>query len=331
MKKLMAILLAAALTLSMAACSSAQNAQPQTTPQDETEKVVKIGILQQLEHGALDAARQGFIDALADNGYVEGENLEIDYQNAQGDQSNLSTMSERFVNNHSDMVLAIATGAAQSIASKTKDIPILFTAVTDPVDAGLVNSNENPGGNVTGTNDMNPIDAQIDLIKEVYPDTKTIGIVYCSGEDSSILQANQAKAYIESIGLEWVEGTVTNSNDVQQVTQSIVTKCDAIYIPTDNAYASAMAVVSGVVTESKTPVVAGAIEMVADGGLMTLGLNYYNLGYQTGEMAVRVLKDGADVSTMPVESLVKYDYYINGEMAQALGLEVPEKYQQYIQ
>ena len=331
MKKLMAILLAAALTLSMAACSSAQNAQPQTTPQDETEKVVKIGILQQLEHGALDAARQGFIDALADNGYVEGENLEIDYQNAQGDQSNLSTMSERFVNNHSDMVLAIATGAAQSIASKTKDIPILFTAVTDPVDAGLVNSNENPGGNVTGTNDMNPIDAQIDLIKEVYPDTKTIGIVYCSGEDNSILQANQAKAYIESIGLEWVEGTVTNSNDVQQVTQSIVTKCDAIYIPTDNAYASAMAVVSGVVTESKTPVVAGAIEMVADGGLMTLGLNYYNLGYQTGEMAVRVLKDGADVSTMPVESLVKYDYYINGEMAQALGLEVPEKYQQYIQ
>ena len=327
----MAILLAAALTLSMAACSSAQNAQPQTTPQDETEKVVKIGILQQLEHGALDAARQGFIDALADNGYVEGENLEIDYQNAQGDQSNLSTMSERFVNNHSDMVLAIATGAAQSIASKTKDIPILFTAVTDPVDAGLVNSNENPGGNVTGTNDMNPIDAQIDLIKEVYPDTKTIGIVYCSGEDNSILQANQAKAYIESIGLEWVEGTVTNSNDVQQVTQSIVTKCDAIYIPTDNAYASAMAVVSGVVTESKTPVVAGAIEMVADGGLMTLGLNYYNLGYQTGEMAVRVLKDGADVSTMPVESLVKYDYYINGEMAQALGLEVPEKYQQYIQ
>ena len=327
----MAILLAAALTLSMAACSSAKNAQPQTTPQDETEKVVKIGVLQQLEHGALDAARQGFIDALADNGYVEGENLEIDYQNAQGDQSNLSTMSERFVNNHSDMVLAIATGAAQSIASKTKDIPILFTAVTDPVDAGLVNSNENPGGNVTGTNDMNPIDAQIDLIKEVYPDTKTIGIVYCSGEDNSILQANQAKAYIESIGLEWVEGTVTNSNDVQQVTQSIVTKCDAIYIPTDNAYASAMAVVSGVVTESKTPVVAGAIEMVADGGLMTLGLNYYNLGYQTGEMAVRVLKDGADVSTMPVESLVKYDYYINGEMAQALGLEVPEKYQQYIQ
>ena len=327
----MAILLAAALTLSMAACSSAQNAQPQTTPQDETEKVVKIGILQQLEHGALDAARQGFIDALADNGYVEGENLEIDYQNAQGDQSNLSTMSERFVNNHSDMVLAIATGAAQSIASKTKDIPILFTAVTDPVDAGLVNSNENPGGNVTGTYDLNPIDAQIDLIKEVYPDTKTIGIVYCSGEDNSILQANQAKAYIESIGLEWVEGTVTNSNDVQQVTQSIVTKCDAIYIPTDNAYASAMAVVSGVVTESKTPVVAGAIEMVADGGLMTLGLNYYNLGYQTGEMAVRVLKDGADVSTMPVESLVKYDYYINGEMAQALGLEVPEKYQQYIQ
>ena len=328
MKKLMALLLTIALSASMAACSSAP-ASSQTT-EGETAQTIKIGILQQLEHGSLDSAREGFVKALADNGYVDGENIEIDYQNAQGDQSNLSTMSERFVNNESDLVLAIATGAAQSIASKTDEIPVLFTAVTDPLDAGLVASNEAPGANITGTNDMNPIEAQIDLITEIYPETETIGIVYCSSEDNSILQANQAKAYIESAGLKWVEGTVTNSNDVQQVTQSIVTKCDAIYIPPDNAYASAMAVVAGVVEESKTPVVAGAIDMVADGGLMTLGLNYYNLGYQTGEMAVRVL-EGADTATMPVESLVKYDYYFNADMVSALGVEIPEKYLEYVQ
>ena len=327
MKKLMALLLTLALSASMAACSSTPVSE--STEENGTE-VVKIGILQQLEHGSLDSAREGFVKALADNGYVDGENIEIDYQNAQGDQSNLSTMSERFVNNDSDLVLAIATGAAQSIASKTEEIPVLFTAVTDPLDAGLVASNEAPGGNITGTNDMNPIEAQIDLITEIYPETKTIGIVYCSSEDNSILQANQAKAYIESKGLSWVEGTVTNSNDVQQITQSIVTKCDAIYIPTDNAYASAMAVVAGVVEQSKTPVVAGAIDMVADGGLMTLGLNYYNLGYQTGEMAVRVL-EGADTATMPVESLVKYDYYFNEDMVSALGVELPEKYLEYVQ
>ena len=329
MKKLLALLLTLAMAVSMVACSSAP-ASESTEGESEGTEVLKIGILQQLEHGSLDDARLGFVQALADNGYVEGENLEIDYQNAQGDQSNLSTMSERFVNNNVDMVLAVATGAAQSIASKTTEIPVLFTAVTDPVDAGLVDSNEVPGGNITGTNDMSPIEAQIDLIKEIYPETETIGIVYCSSEDNSILQASQVKAYIESIGLKWVEGTVTNSNDVQQVTQSIVTKCDAIYIPTDNAYASAMAVVAGVVEESKTPVVAGAIDMVADGGLMTLGLNYYNLGYQTGEMAIRIL-EGADISTMPVESLVKYDYYFNADMVAALGLEVPAEYAEYVQ
>lgn len=327
MKKLLALLLTLALSVSMTACSSAPASSEGGEPETE---VLSIGVLQQMEHSSLDDARLGFIDALKDNGYVEGENLEIDYQNAQGDPSNLSTMSERFVNNNVDMVLAVATGAAQSIASKTTDIPVLFTAVTDPVDAGLVDSNEVPGGNITGTNDMSPIEAQVDLITELYPETETIGIVYCSSEDNSIIQAAQVKAYIESIGLKWVEGTVTNSNDVQQVTQSIVEKCDAVYIPTDNAYASAMAVVAGVVEKSKTPVVAGAIDMVADGGLMTLGLNYYNLGYQTGEMAVRVL-NGEDISTMPVESLVKYDYYFNAEMVEALGLEVPEKYLEYVQ
>lgn len=283
-----------------------------------------------MEHESLDSAREGFIDALADNGYVDGDNITIDVQNAQGDSSNLSTISDRFVNNQSDMVLAIGTGAAQSIASKTSDIPVLFTAVTDPVDAGLVNSNENPGGNVTGTNDMSPLKEQIEYLVELYPNIQTIGLTYCSSEDNSILQVEQAKKVIEEMGLKWVEGTVTNSNDVQQVTQSVAEKCDAIYVPTDNTYASAMGIVGEIAKEYGIPVSCGAIGMVADGGLATLGLNYYNLGYQTGEMAVRVL-EGADTSTMPVESLVKYDYYINKDMAEALGFEVPSQYSQYVQ
>lgn len=327
-KRVLSAIVAAILALSMTACSSQQS---ESESQSENSDLIKIGIIQQMEHSSLDSARQGFIDALSDNGYKDGENITIDYQNAQGDTSNLSTISERFVNDKSDLVLAVATGAAQSMASKTNEIPVLFTAVTDPVEAGLVADNQVPGGNISGTNDMNPIEAQIDLITEVYPDTKTIGILYCSSEDNSIIQAKQAKEYIESKNLEWIEGTATNSNDVQQVTQSVASNCDAIYIPTDNAYASAMAVVAGIAEEKKIPVVCGAIDMVKDGGLMTLGLNYYNLGYQTGEMAVRILKDNADISNMPVENSEKYDYYINSSMAKSIGAEIPEKYTQYAQ
>ena len=322
MKKLTAILLSLAMAVSMAACSSA--------PAGEESGMVKVGILQLIEHNALDSAREGFVQALADNGYVEGENLEIDYQNAQGDPSNLSTMSERFVNNNSDMVLAIATGAAQSIASKTKEIPVLFTAVTDPVDAGLVSSNENPGGNVTGTNDMSPIAQQLDLMLKLKPETKTVGFLYNSSEDNSVLQIEIAKEALKERNIEWVEQTVTNSSDVQQAAQSVVPKVDALYLPTDNVIASAMPIVAQVANEAKVPVICGEENMVMGGGLATLGLNYYNLGYQTGEMAVRILKDGADISTMPVESQTDFNYLINGETAQAIGMEIPADLAEYV-
>ena len=322
MKKLTAILLSLAMAVSMAACSSA--------PAGEESGMVKVGILQLIEHNALDSAREGFVQALADNGYIEGENLEIDYQNAQGDPSNLSTMSERFVNNNSDMVLAIATGAAQSIASKTTDIPVLFTAVTDPVDAGLVSSNENPGGNVTGTNDMSPIAQQLDLMLKLKPETKTVGLLYNSSEDNSVLQIEIAKEALKERNIEWVEQTVTNSSDVQQAAQSVVPKVDALYLPTDNVIASAMPIVAQVANDAKIPVICGEENMVIGGGLATLGLNYYNLGYQTGEMAVRILKDGADISTMPVESQTDFNYLINGETAQAIGMEIPADLAEYV-
>ena len=325
MKKLTAILLSLAMAVSMAACSSAPAGE-----ESGEKEMVKVGILQLIEHNALDSAREGFVQALADNGYIEGENLEIDYQNAQGDPSNISTMSERFVNNNSDMVLAIATGAAQSIASKTTDIPVLFTAVTDPVDAGLVSSNENPGGNVTGTNDMSPIAQQLDLMLKLKPETKTVGLLYNSSEDNSVLQIEIAKEALKERNIEWVEQTVTNSSDVQQAAQSVVPKVDALYLPTDNVIASAMPIVAQVANEAKVPVICGEENMVIGGGLATLGLNYYNLGYQTGEMAVRILKDGADISTMPVESQTDFNYLINGETAQAIGMEIPADLAEYV-
>ncbi len=268
MKKLIALTLSAIMALSVVGCSSGGK---------EEDSKVKIGILQQLEHVALDNAREGFVKALEDNGYVDGENLVLDIQNAQSDQSNLSTMSDRLVNEKNDIILAIATGAAQSVAGKTKDIPILITAVTDPVDAGLAESMEKPNTNVSGTSDASPIKEQIELMLRLKPDTKVVGLMYTSSEDNSVLQINQVKAILDDMNLEYVEQTVTNSNDVQQAAQSIVKKCDAIYIPTDNVLASSMAIVGSEAVREKVPVICGESGMVMSGGLATLGIDYYNL------------------------------------------------------
>ena len=320
MKKLIALTLSAIMALSVVGCSSGGK---------EEDNKVKIGILQQLEHVALDNAREGFVKALEDNGYVDGENLVLDIQNAQSDQSNLSTMSDRLVNEKNDIILAIATGAAQSVAGKTKDIPILITAVTDPVDAGLAESMEKPNTNVSGTSDASPIKEQIELMLRLKPDTKVVGLMYTSSEDNSVLQINQVKAILDDMNLEYVEQTVTNSNDVQQAAQSIVKKCDAIYIPTDNVLASSMAIVGSEAVREKVPVICGESGMVMSGGLATLGIDYYNLGYQTGEMAIRVL-NGEDIITMQIETQKDYSYTINGDMADALGITIPAELQQYV-
>ena len=320
MKKLIALTLSAIMALSVVGCSSDGK---------EEDSKVKIGILQQLEHVALDNAREGFVKALEDNGYVDGENLVLDIQNAQSDQSNLSTMSDRLVNEKNDIILAIATGAAQSVAGKTKEIPILITAVTDPVDAGLAESMEKPNTNISGTSDASPIKEQIELMLRLKPDTKVVGLMYTSNEDNSVLQINQVKAILDDMNLEYVEQTVTNSNDVQQAAQSIVKKCDAIYIPTDNVLASSMAIVGSEAVREKVPVICGESGMVMSGGLATLGIDYYNLGYQTGEMAIRIL-NGEDITTMQIETQKDYSYTINGDMADALGITIPAELQQYV-
>lgn len=323
-RKFMVLVLVTAMVTLAAGCSSSDGETP------ATEKLPSIGILQYVEHNALDAAREGFIAALADNGYIDGETITIDVQNAQADQSNLATISDRFVSNNVDLILAIATPATQAIAGKTTQIPILGTAVTDYEVARLVDSNDVPGGNVSGTTDMNPIIEQIDLLMKLVPTAKTVGLLYTSSEDNSVLQAGIAKQAIENAGLKYVEVTVTNSNDVQQAAQSLVGQCDAIYIPTDNVIASAMPVVYGVTSESKTPVICGESGMVDNGGLATLGINYKDLGYQTGLMAVRILKGESETSTMPIESATKFDFAINGTVAKEIGLEIPADLQEYV-
>lgn len=200
----------------------------------------KIGVVQLMQHGALDQANQGMIDGLKDNGFEEGKNLEIDQQNAQGDQSNLQSISQQFVSNEVDLILAIATPAAQVMASATEEIPIVGTAITSYVDAGLVQSDEAPGTNVTGTSDMNPVEAQINLLLQLVPDAKTVGTIYTASEKNSEVQVDILKSVCEAKGLTVEERTISSVNDIQQAAQSLVNEVDVLWLPTDNNVASAM-------------------------------------------------------------------------------------------
>ena len=293
-------------------------------PVTAEDDIIEIGVLQLVEHASLDAAYRGFVNALKEAGYEDGVNIKIDYQNAQGDQANLMTISERFVKNQVDLILAIATPAAQSVASATTDIPILFTAVTDPVAARLVESNEAPGLNVTGTTDAGPIDKQLELLKELYPDLKTLGIIYNSSEVNSEVQAKQAEEIAKNLGWEVKLGTITSVNDIEQVATSLAGKVEAFYAPTDNTIASAMPNLAKVAEEHSLPIIAGAPEMVEAGGLATVGIDYYKLGAQTGKMAVRILKGEAKPAVMPVESLKDVDVVLNKDYAKAIGYSFPQ-------
>ncbi len=284
---------------------------------------LKIGIIQLVEHEALDAARNGFIDGLKEAGYVDGENIAIDFQNAQNEQANCVTIASKFINDKNDLIFAIATPAAQAVANLTKDIPIVITAVTDPLTANLVKSNEKPETNVTGTSDLTPVAAQISLLKKITPNAKTVGLLYCSSEANSIFQIDLAKKACEENGLEYIEGSVSNSNEIQQVTQSLVGKVDAFYVPTDNMLAAGIANVAMVATEAKLPIICGESGMVNKGGLATYGINYYELGKQTATQAVKIIKDGANPADMPIEYLQNCELQVNEEVAKKIGIELP--------
>ena len=289
---------------------------------DKKKDVFRIGISQFITHQSLDATREGFVDELAKQGYVEGENIEIDLQNAQGEQRNLKTISQQLAES-SDVVLAIATPSAQSLANTTQTTPVVFSAVTDPVSAKLVESKEHPGGNVTGTSDQSSdaISTQINLIKKVLPKAKTIGILYTQSEPNSVVQKDEAKRLLEEKGFTVVEKTILDSNNVKAAAESLMTEVDMVFVPTDNIISSTMETVKQVSIKHKVPVFGGSTEMVAVGGLYNYGTNYEELGRQTARMLVRILK-GEKPDNIAVELPEKLELHTNQEMAAALGIDI---------
>ena len=285
---------------------------------------IKIGVLQLIEHNALDSAYKGFVDGLKEAGYEDGKNIIIDYQNAQGEQANCITIGQKFINDKSDLILAIATPAAQAIANMTKDIPILITAVTDPADSKLVADNNAPGGNVTGTSDLTPVEAQIELLKEIIPNVKTVGLLYCSSEQNSVFQINIAKKKLDAMGIKYIDIAISNLNEIQQVIQNVIGKVEAIYTPTDNMIANGMATVALMTEPAKLPVICGVGGMTMLGGTATYGINYYELGKLTSTQAVSILKGDKKTSEMPIEYLQKFDLVVNTNMIESIGLTIPE-------
>lgn len=289
---------------------------------DKKKDVFRIGISQFITHQSLDATREGFVDELGKQGYIEGKNIEIDLQNAQGEQRNLKTISQQLAES-SDVVLAIATPSAQSLANTTQTTPVIFSAVTDPVSAKLVESREHPGGNVTGTSDQSSdaISTQINLIKKVLPKAKTIGILYTQSEPNSVVQKDEAKRLLEEKGFTVVEKTILDSNNVKAAAESLMTEVDMVFVPTDNIISSTMETVKQVSIKHKVPVFGGSTEMIAVGGLYNYGTNYEELGRQTARMLIRVLK-GEKPENIAVELPEKLELHTNQEMAEALGIDI---------
>ncbi|HAJ70325.1 MAG: ABC transporter substrate-binding protein [Alkalibacterium sp.] len=315
-KKAMSIAITGLVGLTLAACGSENSGESEAGEQED----VNIGILQFIEHNALNSAKDGFISEIENSDYADDTSINFDVMNSQGDQSNLQAMSEQLSENN-DLMLSIATPAAQALATTEPDKPILFTAVTDPVDAGLVESNDTPGTNLTGTSDMVPIEEQIQLLLSIVPDAGTVGIIYNSSEPNSEIQANLAIEELEAAGVEAKTATVTSTNDVQQVATSLISDIDALYIPTDNTLSSTADTVGEIAIEYQVPIVAGSIEHTEAGGLATYGIDYESLGRQTAKMALEILENGASPETLAVETSEELELFVNEDMAEALGID----------
>lgn len=296
---------------------------PAKTAKKAEDKVQTVGILQFVSHPALDTITKGVKDALKEAGYKEGKNLKIVFQNGQADQSKLATMSQQLVDKKADVLVGVATPAAQSLANTTKDIPIVLGAVTDPVGAKLVASLDNPGGNVTGVSDQPPVASQIKLGKELLPDAKTVGMLYSSTEVNSKYQVNEASKTAESLGMAVKEYPVASTNEIAQTVQVMSQNVDFIYIPLDNTIANAMQAVVGEANKSKTPIITSVDTMVEQGGLATVGIDQYTLGKKTGQMVVQILK-GADPSVTPVYTFKEGVTILNEKQAEFLGIQIPD-------
>jgi putative ABC transport system substrate-binding protein len=327
-KKILALALAAVLVLALAACgstttSSTSEAEASTEPTEET-TTYTIGICQLVQHVALDAATQGFRDALTEK---LGDAVVFDEQNASGDSVNCATIVNGFVANNYDLIMANATSALQAAATATNTIPVLATSITDYASAlDISDWTGATGMNISGTSDLAPLDGQAAMLNELFPDAKTVGILYCSGEANSLYQAETITPYLESYGYEVKTYTFADSNDVSTVTATACSESDVLYIPTDNTAASCTEAINNVALNAKTPIVAGEEGICSGCGVATLSISYYDIGYETGEMAYEILVNGADISTMQVRFAPQFTKEYNKEICEALNITVPDDY-----
>lgn len=306
------------LTLAMGALAGCGGEKKEAAKKDK----FNVGIVQIVEHAALDVASKGFVDGMAAKGYKEGENVTYDRQNAQADQSNLHTIAQHFINKKVDLICAVATPATQVVANATQDIPIVATAVTDYEAAKLIKSNAKPETNVTGTSDMNLVEAQLDLIIKLVPTVKTVGVIYNSSEINSQVQVDLLKGFAKDRKVEIKEATVNNVNDIQQAARSLIGNVEAIYVPTDNVLASAMPALAMVTEEAKLPVVSGWDDA---NGIATIAIDYYKLGVQTGEMAADILSGKAKPQDMPIQTQNEFTVIVNEANAKKIGLTIPKE------
>ncbi|MEL7648500.1 MAG: ABC transporter substrate-binding protein [Sedimentibacter sp.] len=328
MKRITASIILAALlmTTALTGCAAKGDTKEQeikkveqsSTAQTENTRI-KIGIIQPVEHPSLNQIREAIIAGLEEQGLKD--KVEIIYKDAQGDSSNINTIISQFVGDKMDIIVPIATGTAQAAAAATTEIPIVFAAVSYPVEAGLVKDMNKPEANVTGVSDAIDVRQIFDLAFELTPDIKTFGFIYNSGEVNSVAAIDQAKLYCQEKGIDFVEATITNSGELQQAAQSLVNKADAIFTPTDNTVASAMPVLASEAANAGIPVYTGADSMVADGGFATVGVDYTLLGRQVAEMVKRV-SDGEKVSDIPVETMREYTKIVNMTTAKNIGVEI---------
>ncbi|MBN9045119.1 MAG: ABC transporter substrate-binding protein [Rhizobiales bacterium] len=292
-----------------------------TTAAQAKDVVVEVTAI--VQHPALDAARDGVKAALAEAGFKEGDNLKFVYQSAQGNPATAAQIARQFVGENPDVIVPISTPSAQAVVSATRDIPVVFTAVSDPVGAQLVKSMEKPGGNVTGISDMSPVAEHIKLIREIMPNIKKLGYLYNPGETNSVSLLKALKAAAAKDNIEIVESTATKSADVKSAAEALVGRADAMYIPTDNTVVSALESAVGVADESKLPLFTADTDSVKRGALAALGFNYFDVGKQTGEVVVRILK-GEKPGDIPVEIAKGTNLVVNLDAAKKMGVTIPQ-------
>lgn len=316
-------LLATIIALTVMVVAALFMTQKEQSSQSASSEKVKIGVLQFVTHDSLDEIYKGIKAGLEEGGYSTTDNLEIDFMNAEADQSQVQTMSKKLVDNGNELLIGIATPAAQGLANATTELPIIMGAVTDPVGANLVTDLKNPGGNITGVSDQTPVADAVSLIKEITPDAKTIGVLYSSNEDNSKIQVAEFKAAAEEAGYTVLEYAVASSNELASTVEVATSKTDVLFTPVDNTVASAFSTVVSVANKTKTPIFTSVEDMVEGGGIASVTLSQYDLGVATGKMAAKIL-DGANPGDTPVQIFNEGTIVVNQKVAKELGITLSD-------